>query len=262
MGDEPPGDVAHAGHELDALRRRAYGPDADIFDDPVALARLAELEDAMRRVRAPEPALDQSAGSDRADAITVEPAPLAASPDSESAARRAPRARTHGALMIATAVVAALLGGIAWSRAQPPAGPLLPSAYAKTAAVAKERRDAGYEEGYRVYLDGLRDEVLRLPGADVVQDQMIRDQLRPYGILYGRTVGAGPTVDHEFCMIIADLPEASVTCIPVENAYANPVSVVLPAWYSDAQSDVFTGLGDLVTYTLMPGGGVVAVPVS
>jgi len=36
--------------------------------------------------------------------------------------------------------------------------------------------------------------------------------------------------------------------------------VLLPSWYSDTESDVFTGLGELISYTLMPGGGVVAVP--
>jgi hypothetical protein len=43
--------------ELAALRRRAYGPDADIGDDATALARLHELEDALRRdeVRAATP---------------------------------------------------------------------------------------------------------------------------------------------------------------------------------------------------------------
>jgi len=35
--------------ELGRLRRRAYGPDPDIADDPRALARLAELEEALRR---------------------------------------------------------------------------------------------------------------------------------------------------------------------------------------------------------------------
>ncbi|MDL9980034.1 hypothetical protein [Microbacterium candidum] len=35
--------------ELRELRRRAYGPGADIFDDPVALARLEELEQATTR---------------------------------------------------------------------------------------------------------------------------------------------------------------------------------------------------------------------
>jgi hypothetical protein len=37
--------------ELAALRARAYGADPDIWDDPAALARLAELEDAHTRTR-------------------------------------------------------------------------------------------------------------------------------------------------------------------------------------------------------------------
>lgn len=44
-------------HELDALRRRAYGLDADIDCDPIALRRLGELEAALhpRAAPAPEP---------------------------------------------------------------------------------------------------------------------------------------------------------------------------------------------------------------
>ena len=39
--------------ELQRLRRRAYGPDADIAGDAAAQARLSELEAAQRRERAP-----------------------------------------------------------------------------------------------------------------------------------------------------------------------------------------------------------------
>lgn len=78
--------------------------------------------------------------------------------------------------------------------------------------------------------------------------------------LFGRTVAGGRTVDDEFCMVIDDLPVSSITCIPVETAKAHPASVMLPAWYSDAESDLFTGLGRLVSYTLMPGGDIVAEP--
>jgi len=39
--------------ELEGLRARAYGPDADIGADPAALARLRELEDASRAATAP-----------------------------------------------------------------------------------------------------------------------------------------------------------------------------------------------------------------
>jgi hypothetical protein len=261
--DEPSHDLIRGEQrELDALRRRAYGPDADIYDDPVAVARLTALEDLVRLESAP-----------RGDgATTAEPDPATRAvmsaqrrsstlPDALGVASGSPRsARWHTGLLMSTAAAAFLLGAAAWTAGQatPADGPS--SAHAKTAAIANERRAAGYEAGYGLYLDGLRNEVLDMPGNQDVAAIMIRDQLRPYGILYGRTVGAGPTTDHRFCMIIADLPVSSVTCIPIENAYANPVSVLLPSWYSDTESDVFTGLGELISYTIMPGGGVVAVP--
>jgi len=272
VSGEPGGDAAHVERtELDALRRRAYGPDADILDDAVAIARLSELEDGLRRERAsavreaPPPSVGM--GSDEATDEAPLRRPTASAPALASAAELTPpraiepsvRPPRHTALIAVTAVVAGLFGGIAWSQSQSPTT-ANPSAYAKTAAVANDRRAAGYEAGYDLYLDGLRDEILALAGSDGVADRMIRDQLTPYGILYGRTVGAGPTIDHKFCMIIADLPETSITCIPVENAYANPVSVTLPSWYTDPDSDLFTGLGEPVNFTLMPGGSVVAVP--
>jgi hypothetical protein len=254
VADEPRERVTHAEiTELDALRRRAYGPDADILRDGEALARLRELEDRVRQDRFP-PAPD-------ADVPAATPG--AASPSlvgSDATVVSVSTSRTprwHGALVAVTTAVAVLLGGAAWTAARE-------ADVAETATFAsaskEEELDARYREDYREYVDGLRDDVLSLPGSEEVADRMIRDQLRPHGILYGRTVGVGPTLDHRFCMIIADLPQSSITCIPIENAYANPVSVVLPSWYSDADSDVFTGLGELVAYTLMPGGIVIAEP--
>lgn len=251
--------------ELDALRRRAYGPDADIFADADALARLTELEEQVRRDRSSlseEPARDA--------AVDASPEPSTTEPPASAVARTAAPAeivavsparapRWHVTLIAATAAVALLLGGAAWSNAR---APVTDGDVANPAEAAElnSERDAAYRASYRMYLEGLRDEALSLPGSEDVADRMIRASLRPYGILYGRTVAVGPTTDHRFCMIIADLPAASVTCIPVENAYANPVTVALPAWYSDADSDLFTGLGELVAYTLMPGGSVVAEP--
>lgn len=49
--DAPSGSVEFVGaDELELLRRRAYGPDADIAGDAAAQARLAELEGAQRRL--------------------------------------------------------------------------------------------------------------------------------------------------------------------------------------------------------------------
>lgn len=55
--------------ELAELRRRAYGPDADIADDDVAQRRLIELEDAARPASSSQRALP--AGLDRSDLDAV-----------------------------------------------------------------------------------------------------------------------------------------------------------------------------------------------
>src|SRR5690606_31832731 len=52
--------------ELDALRYRAYGPMADIGDDPDALQRLAELERSTRR----PPPENSSAGASAAASVS------------------------------------------------------------------------------------------------------------------------------------------------------------------------------------------------
>jgi len=51
--DAPRGSVELEVAELERLRRRAYGPDADIAGDAVAQARLSELEVAQRRQQTP-----------------------------------------------------------------------------------------------------------------------------------------------------------------------------------------------------------------
>lgn len=98
MGDEPLGDVTHGERrELDALRRRAYGPEADILGDAAALSRLSELEDRVRLERHPvEP--------ERDPAVVRRGAP--------------PPARTaRGRLSLIAGTVAAALvvGAVAWS---------------------------------------------------------------------------------------------------------------------------------------------------
>ena len=58
--------------ELAALRRRAYGPDADIDGDPRALLRLEELEN---RARLESAALDTPRAGDPAHVVAEGPAP-------------------------------------------------------------------------------------------------------------------------------------------------------------------------------------------
>lgn len=122
------------GDELRLLRERAYGPGADIHDDPVALARLRELEEAGARTDAapsqpggseppfsesvsPDPASPEPAASAAAEAdepVDVEPAdPGGISRDSaEDAppARPAPISRRLAWLWAASVVVALVVG--------------------------------------------------------------------------------------------------------------------------------------------------------
>lgn len=237
MADGPSDDGTRAEwRELDGLRRRAYGPEPDILDDAVALARLCDLEDRNQRQRF----------GLKVDAPDLPAAPSAGPP------ARAPRWTLN--VIGSTLVTAVLAGTILWS-----VSPKTPIDEAEVGrAEAATDADAGGQVVDQRYLDDLRDEVAALPGTEAVANRMLRGQLRPYGILFGRIVAAGRTVDDEFCMIIADLPESSITCIPVDKEKADPVSVTLPAWLSDSESDLFTGLGAPVSYTLSPGGEIVA----
>lgn len=126
--------AAHA--ELDALRRRAFGPDADIHDDPAALARLIELEDLARlRVAAgatdaapPPPALESpSAGLPIAEPVDAHPVgekPFATAPPEPDPLSR--RRWTQRATIVTGAVAAAVI--VAAVALAPPTTVPLPAA--------------------------------------------------------------------------------------------------------------------------------------
>ncbi len=166
----------------------------------------------------------------------------------------APHGPGVGRLVAGAVAAAVLIGAIAWSGIRSAPADDLPVGSAPTAVVKAQREVADQR-----VLDDLRDDVLALPGVGITK-LLVRDQLRPYGLVYGRTVGVGRTVDHQFCMIIADVPAASISCISGRNSNATPVTVTLPAWYPNLESDPYAPIGELVSYTLMPGGSVVAVP--
>ncbi|MGI6879386.1 hypothetical protein [Microbacterium sp. gxy059] len=110
---------AAARRELDALRRRAYGPDADIASDPAALARLRLLEQAARP--APSVPVPDAQGEDESPAAVAESAPSAradAPPEEGSASRARPR-RVSAAIVVgsalATGIVALTAGSAGWA---------------------------------------------------------------------------------------------------------------------------------------------------
>jgi hypothetical protein len=69
--------------ELRALRARAYGPDADIHDDPAALARLQQLETQAREAEGP--------GAPESDAST----PAASAEEMDAGGPAAPQTAPH-----------------------------------------------------------------------------------------------------------------------------------------------------------------------
>ncbi len=111
---------AAARAELDALRRRAYGRDADIVGDDVALRRLSELERlalAARHGAAPAPSWTAGAPEPEAsipDPFTHEGPASDAGPaaDGPATGRRSPRRLLIGGLVASVTLFAAALGAV------------------------------------------------------------------------------------------------------------------------------------------------------
>ncbi len=92
--------------ELAVLRRRAYGPDADIDTDPAGLARLQELESRGRVVPASEPDADAEPATAE-ELAEPSPEPRAPQPDRRRRARRAALIAVPAVLLIAAALAVA-----------------------------------------------------------------------------------------------------------------------------------------------------------
>lgn len=114
--------------ELAVLRRRAFGPDADIFDDPAALERLRALEEIVLPPPAPvsmPAAAEERAGTppdepDEPDALEQpQPARLSARLQDGVARFTARRPGRIASILAAGVVIAAVGGAIGWAAAQP-----------------------------------------------------------------------------------------------------------------------------------------------
>lgn len=191
--------------ELAALRRRAYGPHADIADDPVALARLTELE------RRP----DRKAAPTAAQPATTSAVPTAptASPDAP-VAREAPDVPTprrpawHTAMVVAVAAVALVTGGAAAAQAGG-----APRVEASNAADPESEPATGFVFAsdpssrilLRVPVNGARGQLLDLPdpeaGPDFPTDLSLR-WTQPLGEYYGWRLWIARDEDDNSCMLI------------------------------------------------------------
>jgi hypothetical protein len=267
VGDEPGGVVTRVEHgELDALRGRAYAQDADIFDDAAAVARLRDLEDRLRveHFSAPgEWTVEFSLAVLHARSLPAAPEPPPetsrgpVSPQGRRTTGRSPRPtwlRWHEALVAGTAALSVLLAAGAWIDADSRV-----AADTVETATAEELAPTSYAELYALHMESLREELLSGPGTAEIGARMLRGLLKPQGVLYGRAVGAGPTRDGEFCMIVADAPAPSIVCTSATDT-ESAVSVILPP-AAVASSHRPKTSAPSVMYTLTADRGVVAEPI-
>lgn len=272
MHNEPGGLVTRAEQrELDTLRGRAYAEDADIFDDVSALSRLRELEDRVRVEHFSPPAewtVEFSLAILHARSQTaLEPLEIDSSRQApggpptppgaggRSAVGQGPTAmRWHEVLVATTASVSVLLAAWAWMGADH-GTTVEPSPI----AAADGPGSTTYAALYDLHLENLREELLSGPGMEEIGGRLVPALLRPQGMLYGRAVGAGPTRDEEFCMIVADTPEPAVACVSADET-ERTVSVLLPPASADS-SDSPPAAAEFVRYSLSAEGIVVAEPV-
>src|SRR4051794_6575635 len=106
---DAPSPTPERSRELADLRRRAYGPDADIQRDPSAVLRLNELEDLVRET--PDAVVDSLPGVGGEEDLDEEPAPAAAPPAPIPETPRRGRSRIPKWSIAAIAAVAGIVIG-------------------------------------------------------------------------------------------------------------------------------------------------------
>lgn len=204
--------------ELQGLRRRAYGPEADIAGDASAQARLAQLEAAQRGALHPVVDIAETAvdtGQERVEASVVDhvPAPepvhrQIADSGSVSAAGSAPwwRSRRWAMIGVLAAVLALNAGLVAWIAAGSTPG------RSDTSVVQTPSVPAGQARGY---LGPAPDDVLALEsvgaGVDAPNDRhgildalgISADELRRYEDFAGLSVWSGKSRNGMTCLFVA-----------------------------------------------------------
>ena len=221
--------------ELEGLRRRAFGPDADIHGDAPALARLIELEELARPGRAAEPPADS------ADAVPVplaaptagtEVIPVAvASSSSGSGTGRAQRwlVIAGAASAVVVAVVAVL--------AQPAAGPTPQSAPSPTATAGEPAyiytADPQSQTLLSIHLDGSFGGYIQIP-AEVSPPAFPTTAeltwVRSLGDYYGWELwiaGGIGDADAEHCLALRRADETLARCADAEGQRGGALRVAL-----------------------------------
>jgi len=215
---------AKARRELDALRRRAYGPDADILSDPAALARLRTLE-GRAHAGAPVPLPDTPA---------PRVAPGSSRVPSEPSARagRPARAGWHVGLIAGCGVAALALSAFAAIAAvRTAAEPDMPAAAAPPRDVRAFTQAASTRLVARLPLEGTLRGVIPSPAADEVPDfptDVPVLWVDPLGQYFGVRVWIARTVDGGSCVLVEVEERSHATCVDVETFESSALLVTVP----------------------------------
>lgn len=234
---------AAARAELAALRRRAYGPEADIAGDKVALERLSELEElalAARSLAAPAPSW--TAGAREPEDSTTDPfayrRPASdAGPRVEEPAtgRLSPRFLTVGLVAAATALATALgaLQGLQGLQAAPdpihadtaiarsPAGPVATDLTADSRVTIPLLVDRVSGE----FID-----VSSRPAVATFRVDGMTTWAQPLGVYYGWALWVARVSTRqgpENCLLLTDGTATEAKCIPDDAAAEGVVGVSL-----------------------------------
>jgi hypothetical protein len=253
-------DVEAERRELDALRARAYGPDADISDDPIALARLRQLEERSRPAPLSTAPVHPTEGSATADPAFASGSPSLTGPTSAdpppsrsesreaeasappAAAASVPPSRRmswHTSLVVAVAAVSAVVaiaiagGGMAGSG---PAASPTPSAIGLSDAVRHAfafSSDPSTPALERIYVGTPPTDAPRQPAGTVPTFPTVAPiaWVEPLGIHYGSRLWVAKSTSGEACLLLATDEHHNGECVDESDFAGAALLVTLP--YAD-----------------------------
>lgn len=210
--------------ELDALRRRAYGPSPDILADPAAVTRLAHLEERAH-----------AAVSAHATAVAAPIAPATAQPVRPAVTAQPARPAWHVALIAGCGVVALAFGAFAAVAAvrrtgTAPTDPLVaatevPSDVLAFAQAATTRVLA------RLPVEGALRGAVPTSDGDALPTFPTDDPLLwadPLGQYFGVPVWIARTVDGRACVLVELRLRDRALCVDEQHFAASALLVTVP----------------------------------
>lgn len=230
--------------ELAALRRRAYGPDADIDGDPVALARLDELETRVRLDLAravpdaePEPAVVPDTGPASSVMQVSSAVPLSREPAAVIVGgtdRPTPRFGRRTVLLAGVVAVAVVV--VALAVARPTSAPVSEAAPATTAQAAPAAVDTSETTLVDIPLDRSLARYVPQPAAPKFPVEGALRWAESIGPYYGWTLWlARSSTNGQRCILLDRGDRSYARCSSEERFLSGLLDVSVP--YGDVATE-------------------------